>query len=147
MGGGDKNPHPQQFCTMMAATFLPIITQKGINALILSFLLPPELASLYLVGKFAGGCDNDCEETIPQIGARAAMECCTDKHGILFQRDPRDNSITILAQEFCHSDRFASHMDIYQYWDESRNAWGRNIPWHKFCCRWVFHDACSGDWD
>lgn len=132
---------------MMAATFLPIITQKGINALILSFLLPPELASLYLVGKFAGGCDNDHEETIPQIGARAAMECCTDKHGILFQRDPRGNSTTILAQEFCHSDRFASHMDIYQYWDESRNAWGRNIPWHKFCCRWVFHDACSGDWD
>ena len=42
----------------MAATFLPIIAQKGIDVLIPSFPLPPELASLYLLGKFSGGCDN-----------------------------------------------------------------------------------------
>ena len=88
----------------------PIIAQKGINVLILSFLLPPELASLCLVGKFSGGCNNVREETIPQIGAHAAMECCTDKHGILFQHGLRDASITILAQAFCPSGIFPPHL-------------------------------------
>ena len=46
----------------MAATFLPIIAQKGIDVLIPSFPLPPELASLCLLGKFSGGYDNVCRK-------------------------------------------------------------------------------------